>query len=182
MCLTELELPNQHAQYFLPRTLRQSLSCVPIPFPCVLPGSRVEFCQWCALVRCSPFCLTFLFAPFAPKHHRTSHHGISTHLLHFGVTGFLLSPSNALLHDILRLNLAASDIYSGLDILTKRRNSVSDVKGIFATVLLTTTQGSNRLWVASRSATLTSATSCSNRGFRPTKNRATPTGSLFGWS
>ena len=92
MCLTELELPNQHAQYFLPRTLRQSLSCVLIPFPCVLPGSRVEFCQWCALVRCSPFCLTFLFVPFAPRHHRTSHHGISTHLLHFGVTGFLLSP------------------------------------------------------------------------------------------
>ena len=69
MCLTELELPNQHAQYFLPRTLRQSLSCVLIPFPCVLPGSRVEFCQWCALVRCSPFCLTFLFVPFAPRHH-----------------------------------------------------------------------------------------------------------------
>ena len=63
-----------------------------IPFPCVLPGSRVEFCQWCALVRCSPVCLTFLFVPFAPRHHRTSHHGISTHLLHFGVTGFLLSP------------------------------------------------------------------------------------------
>ena len=63
-----------------------------IPFPCVLPGSRVEFCQWCALVRCSPFCLTFLFVPFTPRHHRTSHHGISTHLLHFGVTGFLLSP------------------------------------------------------------------------------------------
>ena len=92
MCLTELELPSQHAQYFLPRTLRQSLSCVLIPFPCVLPGSRVEFCQWCALVRCSPFCLTFLFVPFAPRHHRTSHHGISTHVLHFGVTGFLLSP------------------------------------------------------------------------------------------
>ena len=69
MCLTELELPNQHAQFFLPRTLRQSLSCVLIPFPCVLPGSRVEFCQWCALVRCSPFCLTFLFVPFAPRHH-----------------------------------------------------------------------------------------------------------------
>ena len=78
---------------FLPRTLRQSLSCVLIPFPCVLPGSRVEFCQWCALVRWSPFCLTFLFVPFAPRHHRTSHHGISTHLLHFGVTGFLLSPN-----------------------------------------------------------------------------------------
>ena len=92
MCLTELELPNQHAQYFLPRTLRQSLSCVLIPFPCVLPGGRVEFCQWCALVRCSPFCLTFRFVPFAPRHHRTSHHGISTHLLHFGVTVFLLSP------------------------------------------------------------------------------------------
>ena len=69
MCLTELELRNQHAQYFLPRTLRQSLSCVLIPFPCVLPSSRVEFCQWCALVRCSPFCLTFLFVPFAPRHH-----------------------------------------------------------------------------------------------------------------
>ena len=55
---------------FLPRTLRQSLSCVLIPFPCVLPGSRVEFCQWCTLVRCSPFCLTFLFVPFAPRHHR----------------------------------------------------------------------------------------------------------------
>ena len=55
--------------FFLPRTLRQSLSCVLIPFPCVLPGSRVEFCQWCALVRCSPFCLTFLFVPFAPRHH-----------------------------------------------------------------------------------------------------------------
>ena len=94
MCLTELELPNQHAQYFLPRTSRQSLSCVLIPFPCVLPGCRVEFCQWCALVRCSLFCLTFLFVPFAPRHHRTSHHGISTHLLHFGVTGFLLSPSS----------------------------------------------------------------------------------------
>ena len=46
MCLTELELPNQHAQFFLPRTLRQSVSCVLIPLPCVLPGSRVEFCQW----------------------------------------------------------------------------------------------------------------------------------------
>ena len=54
---------------FLPRTLRQSLSRVLIPFPCVLPGSREEFCQWCALVRCSPFCLTFLFVPFAPRHH-----------------------------------------------------------------------------------------------------------------
>ena len=93
MCLTKLEIPNQHAQFFLPRILRQSLSCVLIPFPCVLPGSRVEFCQWCALVRCSPFCLTFLFVPFSPRHHRTSHHGISTHLRHFGVTGFLLSPS-----------------------------------------------------------------------------------------
>ena len=81
--------------FFSPRTLRQSLSCVLIPFPCVLPGSRVEFCQWCALVRCSPFCLTFLFVPFAPRHHRTSHHGISTHLLHFGVTGFLLSPTHS---------------------------------------------------------------------------------------
>ena len=47
--------------------------------------SRV--CLWCALVRC----LTFLFVPLAPKHHRTTHHGKSTHLLHFGVTGFLLS-------------------------------------------------------------------------------------------
>ena len=92
--LTELELPNQHAQYFFTKNIkRQSLSCVLIPFPCILPGSRVEFCQWCALVRCSPFCLTFLFVPFAPRHHRTSHHGISTHLLHFGVTSFLLSPS-----------------------------------------------------------------------------------------
>ena len=53
--------------FFLPKTLRQSLSCVLILFPCVLPGSRVEFCQWCALVRCSPFCSTFLFVPFAPK-------------------------------------------------------------------------------------------------------------------
>ena len=79
VCLTELEPPNQHAHYFLPRTTRQSLSCVLIPFPCVLPGSRVEFCQWCPLVRCSPLCLTCLFVPFAP-------------LLHFGVTGFLLSP------------------------------------------------------------------------------------------
>ena len=40
-----------------------------MPFPCVLPGSRVEFCQWCALVRCSLFCLTFLFVLFAPRHH-----------------------------------------------------------------------------------------------------------------
>ena len=57
---------NTH-NIFLPRTLRQSLSCVLIPFPCVLPGSRVEFCQWCALVRCSPCCLTFRFVPFAPR-------------------------------------------------------------------------------------------------------------------
>ena len=78
--------------FFYQEHKRQSFSCVLIPYPWVLPGSRVEFCQWCALVRCSPFCLTFLFVPFAPRHHRTSHHGISTHLLHFGVTGFLLSP------------------------------------------------------------------------------------------
>ena len=43
-----------------------------IPFPCVLPGRSVEFCQWCALVRCSPFCLTFsvrTFRPKAPQNH-----------------------------------------------------------------------------------------------------------------
>ena len=62
---------------------RQSLSCVLIPFPCVLPGSRAEF-------------VSGAVAPFAPRHHRTTHHGISTHLLHFGVTGFLLSPMSCI--------------------------------------------------------------------------------------
>ena len=53
--------------FFLPRTLRQSLSCVLIPFPCVLPGSRVEFCQWCALVRCLSFLLDVSVRTFRPK-------------------------------------------------------------------------------------------------------------------
>ena len=34
----------------------------------------------------------FLFVPLAPRHHGTTHHRMSTHSLHLGVTGFLLSP------------------------------------------------------------------------------------------
>ena len=69
MCLTELELPNQHAQNFFTKNFKAIIVVCADPFPCVLPGCRVEFCQWCTLVRCSPFCLTFLFVPFAPRHH-----------------------------------------------------------------------------------------------------------------
>ena len=51
------------------------------PFSLCPARLQSGICQWCALVRCSPFCLTFLFVPFAPRHHRTGHHGISTHYI-----------------------------------------------------------------------------------------------------
>ena len=89
----------------------------------------------------------------------------------------------ALLHAILRLNLAGSDLTEyWMSILI-----VCDVKENLCYTAFDSTQGSNRLRSTARSVTLTSAsvrvsfmttakddflfTACSNRGFRPTKNR-----------